>query len=80
MPRIISRRVYADHYAGVMRALCLNAIAEYAAGVDSETPEFRQINRAVAMAERRVPAWHRAIIDRRILRELDYWRRIGETP
>lgn len=65
-------------YADAVRALCENGIAEYAAGIDWETPEFGPLNRAVHAAKRDVPAWRRRLIDRRILRELDYWNRTGQ--
>jgi hypothetical protein len=69
----------AQRYARARRALCLNSIADYAAGVVWETDEFLRFNRAVAEAERGVPWWRRWWIDRRILRELDYWNRMGGT-
>jgi hypothetical protein len=66
-----------ERYAAARRALDVNAIEEYEARIDRETPEFRRLNRAVAEAERHVSWWRRALIDRRILRELNYWERMG---
>jgi hypothetical protein len=66
----------AERYAKARRALDVNAIADYAAGIDWETPEFLLLNDEVADAKRGVSWWQRALIDRRILRELDYWHRM----
>jgi hypothetical protein len=69
----------AERYAEAFRALCRNSIAEYAAGVIGETDEYLRVNRAMASAraERGVPWWRRWLIERRILRELDYWKHTG---
>jgi hypothetical protein len=72
------RRAAIDRYTAAERALCENAITEYAAGIDDETPEFGRVNREVHAAKRDVPAWRRALIDRRIIRDLDYWTRTGQ--
>ncbi len=72
----LAGRAAAERYAKARRALDTNAIEDYAAGIDYETPEFLRLNRAVFDAERGVPWWRRALIDRRILRELDYWNRM----
>jgi hypothetical protein len=66
-----------ERYAAARRALDVNAIEEYAAGIRHETPEFLRLNRAVAEAEHGGSWWRRALIDRRILRELNYWERMG---
>jgi hypothetical protein len=66
-------------YAQARRALCLNSIEDYAAGINYETARFRELNRDVWEAEPGVPRWRRWLIDRRILRELDYWNRMGGT-
>lgn len=70
-------RTAARRYEEARRALCHNGIREYAAGVTHETDEFLLLNRAVARAERGVSWWRRALIDRRVLRELDYFKRMG---
>jgi hypothetical protein len=67
----------AERFARAFRALCQNCIEEYAAGVTGETPESGPLNDAVIDAKRDVPRWRRALISRRILRELDYWNRTG---
>jgi len=66
-----------ERYTKARRALDVNAIEEYEAGIDWETPEFLRLNREVAGAERGVSWWRRWLIDRRILRELDYWNRMS---
>jgi hypothetical protein len=66
-------------YAAATRALCENGIAEYAAGVRSETPEYLALNREAAESECGVPRPLRALIDRRIVRRLDYFARTGGT-
>ena len=71
-------RAAIDRYTAARRALDLNSIEEYGAGVLDETPEFLELNREVCAAEAGVPWWRRALIDRRILRELDYWARMDE--
>ena len=64
----------AQRYANARRVLCQNSIREHAAGVREETDEFLQCNGEVADAEQGVALWRRVLIDRRILRELDYWK------
>ncbi len=71
-------RAAIDRYAKARRALDANSITEYAAGILDETPEFLELNQEVADAEAGVPWWRRALIDRRITRELDYWARMDE--
>jgi len=75
---VAARRAAIERYAAASRALDLNSITEYAAGILDETPEFLELNQEVADAEAGVPWWRRALIDRRILRELDYWARMDE--
>jgi hypothetical protein len=65
-------------YMTAHEALWRNSAAEHEAGIDYETPEYHRLNRDVWAAEDGVPWWRQWLIDRRILRELDYWRRIGE--
>lgn len=72
-----ARKAAAERYAAARRALCESNIADVAAGIDEETPEFLRLNHEVIVAERGVPWWRRELIDLRILRELDYWRRMG---
>ena len=67
----------AERYAKAMRALCENSIEEYGARVAEETEEFLRLNDEVGEAMRGVSWLRRALIDRRILRELDYWNRTG---
>lgn len=67
-----------ERYAAARRALDVNAIDDYAAGIRGETPEFLRLNHAVAEAERGVSWWRRALIDRRVLRELNYWERMRD--
>jgi hypothetical protein len=69
----------AGRYAEAFRAMCLNGIDEYAAGITDETGEYLRLNRAMGEAREQlgVPWWRRWLIERRILRELDYWNRTG---
>jgi hypothetical protein len=71
-------RAAIDRYAKARRALDANSITEYGAGICDETPEFLELNQEVADAEAGVPWWRRALIDRRVLRELDYWAAMDE--
>ncbi len=71
-------RAAIERYTQARRALDLNSITDYDAGINEETPEFLRLNREVIEAERGVSWWRRALIDRRILRELDYWARMDE--
>lgn len=68
-------------YARAERALCEDAIASYAAGGDGwETPS--RIHREAHDAAAAVPRWLRpvtAVIDWRIIADLDYWRRTGQA-
>jgi hypothetical protein len=65
-------------YAAARRALDENSFAEYAAGVDYETPEFLRLNHEVAEAEPGISPWRRWLIDARISRDLDYWHRMRQ--
>lgn len=69
----------AERYEQAFRALCQNAIDEYAAGIDEETGEYLRVNLAVYEARRGVSLWRRVLIDRRVIRELDYWARTGQV-
>lgn len=71
-----ARRAAAERYERARRALDENAIAEWEARVEDETPEYLRLNHEVAEAERGVVMWRRWLIDARILRELDYWKRM----
>ena len=71
-----AKRAAIMRYTAARRALCENSIAEHAAGIEDETPAFLVLNREVWEAEQDVPVWRRWWIDRRVLRELDYWRRM----
>lgn len=62
-------------YAQALRALCENSIEEYAAGVTGETAESTRLNSAVIDAKRGVPPVARWLVQRRVVRELDYWNR-----
>jgi hypothetical protein len=76
--RTSHRRAAIERYEEAFRALCQNAIDEYAAGTDVETDEYLRVNLAVTGARRGVP-WHRRwLADRRVIRELDYWARTGQ--
>ena len=66
-----------ERYEQTHRALFRNAIEEYAAGIDEETPEFLALNRAAWEAEAGMPRWRRWLIDRRLCRELNYWTRMA---
>lgn len=70
----------AERYEQAFRALCQNAIDEYAAGIDYETDEYLRVNRAIPEARRGVPQWRRILIDRRVIGELDYWALTGQVP
>jgi hypothetical protein len=70
------KRAAIMRYTAARRALNENSIDEYRAGVTWETRAFLLLNREVAEAERDVSWWRRWLIDRRILRELDYWNRM----
>jgi hypothetical protein len=74
----MDRKAAIERYTAAERAQCENAIRDYAAGIDYETPEYHRINDETAAAARDVPWWRRALIDRRIIRELDYWNRTGQ--
>lgn len=69
----------AERYEQRFRALCQNYIDEYAAGIDYETDEYLRVNRAIPEARRGVSWWRRILIDRRVIRELDYWARTGQA-
>jgi hypothetical protein len=66
----------AARYATAVRALCEWSIENYAAGRCDEPPS--ELNDAVLEAERHCPFWRQTFIDRRIVRELDYWNRTGQ--
>lgn len=66
----------ATRYEAAVRALCEWSIEDYAAGRCDEPPS--KLNDAVLEAGRHVALWRQFFIDRRIVRELDYWNRIGE--
>lgn len=66
----------AKTYEQARRALDQNALDEHADGVTGETPEFLRLNAEVARLEKTVSWWRRWLIDRRVLRELDYWERM----
>jgi hypothetical protein len=72
-------RKAAAGYEEAFRALCQNAIDEYAAGIDAETDEYLRVNLAIPGARRGVPHWRRWLIDRRVISELDYWARTGQA-
>jgi hypothetical protein len=63
-------------YAQARRELAEHSIAAHEAGTRGEAPGA--LNDAVIEARRGVPRWRRMLIDRRVLRELDYWNRTGE--
>jgi hypothetical protein len=69
----------AERYGQAFRALCQNAIDEYAAMLDTETDEYLRVNLAVIDAEHGVSWVRRWLIDRRVIRELDYWARTGQA-
>lgn len=69
-------------YAAAERALCENYIAEYAEGIDWETPEYLAANTESHAASVAVPRWLRpvtAVIDWHVITTLDYWRRTGQA-
>jgi hypothetical protein len=74
---VTAKQAAVERYMKARRALDENAIRDYHAGIDWETPEFLRLNRAVFEAGRGVPWWRRWLIDRRVERELDYWNRMG---
>lgn len=63
-------------YEAATRALCEWSIEAYATDCREEAPS--ELNDAVIEAERNLPLWRQWLIGRRIVRELDYWNRIGE--
>ena len=65
-----------DAYLAARRRLNALDLTEAEAGVFEETPEFLAANAAVGDAEAGVPFWLRWSIDRRVLREQDYWARL----
>jgi hypothetical protein len=68
-------------YARSRRALCEIDLAEYAAGVDWDTPEFAAANRESYEASAALSRWLRPVavlIDWHLIKELDYWRRTGQ--
>jgi 2-hydroxychromene-2-carboxylate isomerase len=70
-------RTRAGRYASARRALYVAAIEDHAAGAVYETARSAGLYRAALAAGAGVPAWRRRRIDRRILRELDFWNRTG---
>lgn len=70
------RKSPAERYEAAFRAMCEDSIERNQAESDEEPPSH--LNNAVLETERDVPRWRRALIDRRVLRELDYWNRSGE--
>lgn len=74
-----TRRAAIERYERAFRALCQNAIDEYAAGIETETSEYNRVNSAAADAKYGVPRWRRWLINRRVIRELDYWVRTGQA-
>ena len=73
------RQAAAAWYEEALRALCKNSIAEHAAGIGWETQEFLALNREAGDARRGVSWWRQRLIVRRVVRELDYWNRMGGT-
>ena len=65
----------AERYERARQALGERAVAERAAGVLWQTPEFRELARDVWEAEPGVPWWRRRLIGRRVLRELAHHKR-----
>ena len=65
-------------YTAARRALDENSLAEYAAGVTGETPDFLAANREAHEAGRALSAWRRRRIAARVARELDYWSRMRQ--
>jgi hypothetical protein len=77
-----SARAALRRYARAVRANAATCIAEHAAGVTDETPEWLAANRELGAARAAVPwraRWLAAIIGRRIMRRLDYFRRTGQA-
>jgi len=66
-------------YDSARRALNANYLADVEAGRLEETDEFLRLNRAVADAECFVPRWLVWMTDQRILRETNFWARLGEA-
>ena len=69
-------------HARAERVLAENAIADYEAGRNWETPEYHQANDESEVADRAVPRWlrwAREPIWWYIARDLDYWRRTGQA-
>lgn len=69
-------------FARAERALCENGIAEYAEGIDYETPEFLAANREAYEARRAVPRWlwlAVSLVEWHVITDLDYWRRTGQA-
>jgi hypothetical protein len=76
-----SIRAVLRHYARAERTNATVSIAGYDAGIRHETPEWLAANRELGEARAAVPwwlGWMKAIISRRIMRQLDYWRRTGQ--
>lgn len=67
----------AERYEQALRALCQNGIEQYEAGITGEAPSG--LNSAVAETRAAVPLWRRILIDRRVIRQLDYWARTGQV-
>ena len=69
-------------HARAERALAKNAIADYEAHRDWETPEYHRLNDESEAADLAVPRWlrwAREPIWWYIARDLDYWRRTGQA-
>lgn len=68
-------------YAAAHRALWSIDIRDYEAGLLEETPEFAAANSEACDAHDALPRWLEPaamIIDRRIIRDLDYFARTGQ--
>lgn len=74
-----SQQNAARRYETAFQAMCENSIADYAAGIDYETERSGVLNSAVINAAPGVAAWRRWLIQRRVIRALDYWQQMGGT-
>lgn len=64
-------------YARAVRAWAENNIAEYEAGIDWITPEGRRLEDEYDAAHAGIPCALAALVEWRVFRELDYFRRTG---
>lgn len=72
---VLAGRVRAYYRAD--KALQLNSIEEYRAGVTEETARFQELNAACWVTSRALPASLAELVSWRVLRDTDYWAQMS---